>query len=110
MKIVRTAALAAAAAAGALALTPAAAMAAPAQHTPHHWHHHHHHHGVFYGGDYYGGPQCYRGNSSVTQTSAGNFGLLNGNQLALPINLGLDVSHNGLGILGLGSASGDDYC
>ncbi len=45
---------------------------------------------------------------SITQSTGDNVGLLNGTQLAVPVNLDLNVTHNALGILGLGYASGDD--
>lgn len=66
----------AAATAGALLIAPAAAQAAPTV-TCHHVH----------------------------QSTGSNAGLLNGTQVYLPVNLGLDVTHNALGILGLATAT-----
>lgn len=43
----------------------------------------------------------------VTQTSSGNVGLLNGTNIAVPFNLGLDVTGNALGLLGLANANGN---
>ncbi len=65
--------------AGALLAVPAAAQAAPGQY-------------------------C----GAITQTTGDNVGLLNGTQIAVPINADLNVTHNALGILGLAYASGDD--
>lgn len=65
--------------AGALLAIPAAAQAAPGQY-------------------------C----GSITQVTGDNVGLLNGTQIAVPVNLDLNVTHNALGILGLASASGGD--
>ena len=50
------------------------------------------------------GPDCHR----VHQQSTGNFGLLNGNQIYAPLDLGLDFSNNALGILGVASSSRGD--
>lgn len=50
------------------------------------------------------GADCHR----VHQQSGHNIGLLNGTQVYAPIDLGLDLSHNALGILGLAGVSDND--
>ncbi len=80
MRTFRTLALAAAAAAGIIAFSPAAAQAAPGM-TCHHVH----------------------------QTGGNNYGILNGTQVYLPVDLGLNVTHNALGILGLAGVSDSSH-
>lgn len=46
--------------------------------------------------------------TDITQTTGTNYGILNGTQIAVPIDLDLDVSHNALGILGLANTNGGD--
>lgn len=38
--------------------------------------------------------------------SAGNSGILNGNQIAIPIQIPINIVGNGIGILGIGTGSG----
>ncbi|MFG1603713.1 chaplin family protein [Actinoplanes sp. NPDC049265] len=45
--------------------------------------------------------------SGNSQHSAGNIGLLNGNQLQLPVNIGLNACGNGIAVLGLAGGSGN---
>lgn len=85
MRIIRTAVLTLTATAGLLAGAPLAASAAPAA-AAHH--------------------RCYD-DRQISQRTGDNFGILNGNQIAVPIDLGLDLSHNALGLLG-NAASHDD--
>ncbi|GLY99197.1 chaplin family protein [Actinoplanes sp. NBRC 103695] len=52
------------------------------------------------------------GNDGITQDSHGNVGALNGAQIAAPIDLGLNVCGNSLGILGAANAAancGNDF-
>ncbi len=52
------------------------------------------------------GATCHR----VHQQAVGNFGILTGNNIYLPLDLGLDASGNAIGILGLASATrGNTY-
>lgn len=56
-------------------------------------------------------PRHYCG--SISQVNGNNNnGILNGTQIAVPVNIDLDISHNALGLLGSASSSGDDinYC
>lgn len=46
------------------------------------------------------------GGDDIDQDTKGNFGALNGNQLALPIELNLDISCNAIAVIGLASS----YC
>ncbi len=51
---------------------------------------------------------AHRGCDNFSQQSGPNYGILNGLQIGAPIDLGLDVSHNALGLLGLAYAAGGD--
>ncbi len=44
-------------------------------------------------------------NAADGMTSDGNSGLLSGNNISVPVNIGLNACGNGLGILGLGFGS-----
>lgn len=79
MRLFRNSIIIAAALAGALLLAPGGAQAAQ--------------------------PACHR----IHQQSGNNVGLLNGNNVDLPVDLGLNVSDVALGLLGLANAGGGEH-
>jgi hypothetical protein len=44
----------------------------------------------------------------VQQTSGNGYGILNNLQVNLPVDIGLDITRNALGVLGVAASTGDD--